>query len=360
MGLHELQLRDFRLFEELRIEPDPTAVTVFLSANGTGKTSVLEAVATLATANSFRTTAASDLIRNSAPLAEVHGVLYQRERRVQIDLTLTRNARNTTKKMLVNGVRPASRADLGAVLPLTVFTPEGIDVVRGGPEHRRNFVTTLMTDVEHATGEVVERHARVLAQRNALLRSFEGRAPVSHHREEFEVWTNDFAEVSDELVTWRVKILESLGPLANALYRELAQQPEHLVLSYERSWRGPLRDALAANERDDLFRGFTTIGPHRDDVRVTLDGRDVRRQASQGEQRSVALALRLGGHQLVQQWRGVDPLLLLDDVFSELDPSRSDRLLQLLPAGQTLVTTASPLPHAMNPAVVVDLSRQHV
>ncbi|MDE3008044.1 MAG: DNA replication and repair protein RecF [Acidobacteriota bacterium] len=359
MGLHELQLRDFRLFEELRIEPDPTAVTVFLSANGTGKTSVLEAVATLATANSFRTTTASDLIRNTAPLAEVHGVLFQRERRVQIDLTLTRNARNTTKKMLVNGVRPSSRADLGAVLPLTVFTPEGIDIVRAGPEHRRSFLTTLMTDVEHATGEVIERHARVLAQRNALLRTLEGRAPLGHQQEELGVWTSEFSEISEELISWRMKVLEGLAPLADALYRELSQHPARLELTYEPSWRGDLSDALAASERDDLHRGFTTVGPHRDDVRVTLDGRDVRRQASQGEQRSAALALRLGGHHLVQQWRGVDPLLLLDDVFSELDPLRSDRLLQLLPAGQTLVTTASPLPHTMNPAVIIDLTRRY-
>jgi DNA replication and repair protein RecF len=107
---------------------------------------------------------------------------------------------------------------------------------------------------------------------------------------------------------------------------------------------------------DDRFRGYTTIGPQRDDILLTLNGRDARRQASQGEQRSLALALRLGGHELVQRTRGVDPLLLLDDVFSELDPQRSDRLLRLLPVGQTLVTTASPLPLAMSPAAVIDLT----
>jgi DNA replication and repair protein RecF len=97
--------------------------------------------------------------------------------------------------------------------------------------------------------------------------------------------------------------------------------------------------------------------PQRDDIALALDGRDTRRQASQGEQRTLALALRLAGHELVQQLRGVDPLLLLDDVFSELDPQRSDRLLHLLPSGQTLVTTASPLPEGMSPAAVIDLTR---
>lgn len=356
MGLHELRLREFRLFDELIIQPDPSAVTVFLSANGTGKTSVLEAVAALATANSFRTSSASDLIRNGATVAEVHGVLTQRERRVQIDLTLTRNSRNTTKQMLLNGQRPSSRADLGMVLPLTVFTPEGIDVARAGPEHRRNFLTTLLTDVEHAAGEVVERHARVMTQRNALLRSYEGRLPPLNQRDDLDLWTSEFASVSNELLSWRMKTLEGLAPFAAAIYQELATDASVLELDYERSWDGELSDALLANVNDDVYRGYTTVGPHRDDVRLTLDGRDVRRQASQGEQRSVVLALRLGGHQLVQQWRGVDPLLLLDDVFSELDPWRSDRLLRLLPAGQALVTTASPLPLAMSPAAVIDLT----
>jgi len=133
VGLHELRLRNFRLFEELTFQPDTEAITVLLSPNGTGKTTVLEAVYTLATATSFRTGAASDLIRTGESASEVHGVLYQRERRVQVDLTLTRGTRNTTKRMLVNGQRPKSRADVADVLPLTIFTPEGVDIVRQGP-----------------------------------------------------------------------------------------------------------------------------------------------------------------------------------------------------------------------------------
>ena len=111
MGLHELRLVNFRIFEELSFRPDTAAITVLLSPNGTGKTTVLEAVYALATASSFRTGAASDLIRSGESASEVHGVLYQRERRVQVDLTLTRGVRNTTKRMLVNGQRPRSRAD---------------------------------------------------------------------------------------------------------------------------------------------------------------------------------------------------------------------------------------------------------
>ena len=357
MGLHELTLRSFRLFHELSFEPDPEAVTVLLSPNGTGKTSVLEAVHALATASSFRTSAASDMIRTGERTAEVHGVIFQRARRVQVDLTLTRGVRNTTKRMLVNGQRPRSRAELAEALPLTVFTPEGVDVVRGGPEHRRTYLTTLLTDVEPTSGEVVERFHRVLSQRNALLRGLEGARPSSSQHSELDQWTSDFVAASEQLLERREALIEKLAPLVRRYYQALADDESDVGVRYERSWEDSLRVALERVFHDDRVRGYTTVGPLRDDLELSLEGRDARRQASQGEQRSLALALRLGGHELVRQERGVDPLLLLDDVFSELDPVRSDRLLGLLPAGQTLVSTASPLPSGLHPAVVIDLTR---
>jgi DNA replication and repair protein RecF len=232
VGLHELTLRNFRLFREFSVEPDPDAVTVFLSPNGTGKTSVLEAVHALATASSFRTSAASDMIRNNETTAEVHGVIFQRERRVQVDLTLTRGIRNTTKKMLVNGQRPGSRAEISEVLPLTVFTPEGVDIVRGGPEHRRNFLTTLLTDVDPLTGDVVERFARVLSQRNALLRSLEGSHPSSTQQRELDQWTSDFCVASDQLLVQREGLVDALSPLVGASYHELAKNSVDVGVRY--------------------------------------------------------------------------------------------------------------------------------
>jgi DNA replication and repair protein RecF len=355
VGLQSLALRDFRLFENFRLEPDPTAVTVLMSANGTGKTSVLEAVYALATAASFRTTTAADMIRNQQSVAEVHGLITVGERRVQVDLTLTRGVRNVTKRMLVNGQHPRSRAELAESLPVTVFTPEGVDMVRHGPEGRRSFLTTLLTDVDLRTGELVERFERVLRQRNALLRSRLGEPMGASQRAELDVWTADFVAVSHELLLARRRLVSQLAELVAVHYRSLAGAPETVDVRYETSWHGDLAEALAGANEADRFRGYTTVGPHRDDVALVLGGRDARRQASQGEQRSLALALRLAGHELVRRERGVDPLLLLDDVFSELDPLRAERLLHLLPRGQTLVTTASPLPRSMEPAVVIEL-----
>ena len=356
MGLHELTIRNFRSFGEYILRPDPDAVTVLLSPNGTGKTSVLEAVYALATASSFRTSVAGDMITTGTDIAEAHGVIHSKDRRIQIDLTLRRGARATTKAMLVNGQRPTSRAVLSEVLPLTVFTPEGVDMVRQGPDHRRTFLTDLLSDVTPGAGDLVERFARVLHQRNAWLRAHQGGYVNAAQRGELDVWDQEFCVAAEVLVDARQRLVDDLNPLVSRIYRDLSNDDHTVSLRYEASWTGELTDALRRAWPDDIHRGHSTVGPQRDDVAVSLNDRDARRQASQGEQRSLALALRLAGHELVTTRRDAVPLLLLDDVFSELDPHRSDRLLRLLPKGQTLVTTASPLPDAMTPAVIVDVT----
>lgn len=356
MGLHEITLRNFRLFHDVTFTPDPESITVFLSPNGTGKTSVLEAVHTLATASSFRTTTASDMILMGTSVAEVHGVITQQARRVAIDLTLTRGVRKTTKRMLVNGQRPTSRAEVAEVIPLTVFTPEGVDVVRNGAEHRRNFLNLLMTDVWVQTADLLENFNRALSQRNAVLRSWNGSPPSFAQLNELEPWDQEFCRWSAQLVRARERLIEALSPRVGDTYADIAHQQIPVAMSYERSWGDDLAGELRAALRHDVARGYTTQGPHRDDLRLELAQRDARRQSSQGEQRSLALALRLAGHHLVHSVRGVEPLLLLDDVFSELDPTRSERLLHILPRGQALVTTATPLPHQMKPASIIDVA----
>ena len=270
MGVHELTLRNFRLFSEFVFVPDPHAVTVLISPNGTGKTSVLEAIYALATAASFRTSVASDMIRIHEPIADIHGVLFHFERRVQVDLTLTRGARGTTKRMLVNGQRPGSRAELSEVLPLTVFTPEGVDLVRGGPEHRRQFLTTLLTDVDPSAADSVERFHRVLAQRNALLRSLDATRSSPGEEGELELWSHELAEAGELLVMRREALLSQLTPLVAQFYEQLARGEDRVELTYEKSWTGPLAGALNGALRDDRYRGYTSVGPHRDDVRVLL------------------------------------------------------------------------------------------
>ena len=309
MGLHELRLVNFRIFPNSPFTPTPRR-----SPSCCRPTAPVRRPSSRPSTPSRRrrhfapARRATSSARGRAP-ARCTGCSIERERRVQVDLTLTRGVRNTTKRMLVNGQRPRSRADVAEALPLTIFTPEGVDVVRQGPEHRREFLTNLLTDVDLTTGDVIERFTRILSQRNALLRHLQGERPTSIQQGELDVWTSDFCKVSEELVTLRRALLDEVAPLVSNYYHELAEDDSTVGVSYEQSWSGDLERALRDVFDDDRFRGHTTIGPQRDDIALTLDGRDTRRQASQGEQRSLALAIRLAGHELVQRRRGVDPLL---------------------------------------------------
>ncbi len=176
-----------------------------------------------------------------------------------------------------------------------------------------------------------------------------------------DVW-DDRLDVSGTAVrTAREALLGDLRPLVEKAYRRLIvgseTQDADVSLAYRGSWEGSLLEALGESRLTDLRRGSTSLGPHHDELEIDLGGRDARQQASQGEQRCLALALRLGVHELVTSRRGVAPLLLLDDVFSELDPLRSRALVGAVPSGQTLLTTASPVPMDLAVSKVVDVTR---
>ena len=164
-----------------------------------------------------------------------------------------------------------------------------------------------------------------------------------------DVWDQRLADAGKVLVAARERLVADLGPLVASAYGHLAGAGEQVVMDqrYVRSWEGDLLDALAARRTDDLRRGVNTVGPHRDDLLLQIEGREARTHASQGEQRCLALALRLGVHELIRSRTALVPTLLLDDVFSELDPARSRALVAELPAGQAILTTAAPLPEGI-------------
>ena len=356
MGLVSLTLRHFRLFDDVTVAPDQGAVTVFLSPNGTGKTSILEAIHYLGTGRSFRTSSAGDVIANGHQLAEIHGIFDHEGRRITVDFTISRGERSVTKRMLINGQRPLNQAAAADVVPLSIFTPDGVDMIRRGPETRRDFVSDHVVAIHPDVGDVADRYERVVRQRNVILRSGRENGPTSSLRRDLEPWNIQFIELALAYSEHRRRFITDLIELAQEAYRGLTDSRDVLTLGYEQSWSGDLSAALRDVDREEWARGTSVLGPHRDDFFVEINGRDARRQASQGEQRSAALALRLAAHHLHEQVRRQRPLLLLDDVFSELDPLRCNRLLTLLPVGQTLLTTASPLPSGMQPASILDIS----
>ena len=247
--------------------------------------------------------------------------------------------------------------DLLGAIRVSVFSPDDLVLVKGGPGERRRYLDDLLVSCHPRWDALRADVDRILRQRATLLKQAGGRL-TTEIALTLDVWDDKLATAGTALADGRVELVADLAPQVAQAYRDLVAGPSSVALSYAAPWRvdagGPgLAATLAAARTDDVRRGVSTVGPHRDDLVVTLDGMPARTHASQGEQRSLTLALRLGGHGVVAAAAEDDPILLLDDVFSELDPARSAALLAHLPAGQAMLTTAGPLPEGVVPAATV-------
>jgi DNA replication and repair protein RecF len=275
------------------------------------------------------------------------------ERRLTVELELSR--RHLPSRAQVNR-QSASRAVLAETFPCTVFSPDDLTIIQGAPAARRRFLDDALVLVERDGATMLDDVERALRQRRALLRQAAGRwSPEIEWS--LDVWDARLSRSGEALAKARSRLVDELMPLVVRAYRALARGNEmrEVLLRYEPSWSGGYAEALVRARKEDLRRAATTVGPHRDDLVIELNGRDARFEASQGEQRCLALSLRLAVHQLLTDRRGHPPVLLLDDVFSELDPARTEALVHELPAGQCLMTTALPIPAAMDVAAVVDV-----
>jgi DNA replication and repair protein RecF len=353
--LAHLWLTDFRGHESSEVEVGP-GITVFAGGNAQGKTTVLEAVGWLARMSSFRGAPDSALVRVGCERAIVRAEIVPANRGpdVRPDLIEAEIAAAGRNRVLLNR-KPLPRArDLLGSLRVTVFAPDDLRLVKAGPAERRTELDDLLVALSPRYDAVQADYERVLKHRNAWLRTW-SRAddPAT-----LDVWDEQLVRAGAELVRGRLKLLERLAAPLGKAYGDVAGAPADVAGAYEAAWTGDelldetrlddvaplLAEAVSRSRSADLERRLTLVGPHRDDWRLSIDGLDARRFASQGEQRSLALAVRLAGHVVISDVVGQPPVLLLDDVFSELDETRAANLVSHLPIAQALVTTAGALP----------------
>jgi DNA replication and repair protein RecF len=345
-----LELVNFRNYAcaSFDFQPGTTAV---IGLNGQGKTNLAEAMAYLATLDSFRGAPVDALIRVGADSAILRAtVMHDDGRQVLVELELSRTGRN---RVMVNRQKLARPRDLLGVMRVTVFSPDDLAVVKDGPGERRRFLDDVLVALALKYDAMRLELDRIVKQRNMLLKQLGGR--LSDEGElTLDVWDSKMAEVGDLLGHARAVLVARLTPLVGEAYTRLADQPTSIELRYEPAWRQlGLASALAEARSDDVRRGVSTVGPHRDAVEFFIDGLPARTHGSQGEQRTLALALRLAAHRLVTDKAGSAPVLVLDDVLSELDPGRCEALLRHLPRGQVVITTAGVLPEAARPDAIV-------
>jgi DNA replication and repair protein RecF len=347
--VRRLWLTDFRSYDQAEVHFD-AGLTAVVGANGQGKSNLLEAVGYLATLGSFRGAPNDALIRVGATRAVVRAEAVREGRELLLEAEIVANGRNRTQL----NKQPLRRArDLLGALRVTVFSPDDLILVKGAPGDRRRLLDDVLVSLHPRYDQLCGDVDKVLRQRGALLKQAGGRLGPETELT-LDVFDAKLAEAGEALASARANLVTKLEPILGDAYDRVARAAADVHATYVSPWREQgLLAALVAARKDDLRRGITTVGPHRDEVDLAIGGMAARTHASQGEQRSLALALRLAAHQIVTDLTDSSPVLLLDDVFSELDPERSDALLRSLPEGQTILSTAGALPPGIVPTTML-------
>ncbi len=326
-------------------------ITAVLGRNGQGKTNLAEALAYLATLTSFRGAPPDALVRVGADNGVIRATIREDDgREVLIEAELSRVGRN---RVQINRQKLGRTRDLLGVMRVSVFAPDDLIIVKGGPAERRRFLDDALVALKTSYDAMRLELDRIVRQRNSLLKQAGGRMS-----EEIgitlDVWDARLADVGEQLGYARATLVARCQPMVSEAYEQLAGEAVPVELVYEPEWRRiGLAKALGESRQLDIRRGVSTVGPQRDELTISLNGLPARSHASQGEQRTLALAMRLATHRLVAERTGSTPVLVLDDVLSELDPERATALLANLPLGQVVITSASPLPAAAHPERII-------
>ena len=363
MWIRTIRLADFRSYEQVEVDLEP-GVTTFVGANGQGKTNLIEAIAYASILSSHRVATDAPLVRLGAERAVIGIEAVKDDRSVLVELEINPGKANRARINRAAATRPK---DVVGIVRSVIFAPEDLAIVKGDPSDRRRFIDDLLVQRSPRMLGVKADYDRILKQRNALLKSASvaRRTSVAEVDRTLEIWDDQLCSVGADLVTARLALIGELQPHVVAAYALIASDAEgwtEASVSYASSLGGEvllvpdrdqverqLRDGLERRRKDELDRGVTLVGPHRDDLLFSLGEAPAKGYASHGESWSIALAARLASLEVLRS-EGDDPVLILDDVFAELDAARRRRLTERVAATmQVLITAAVPedVPHEL-------------
>lgn len=351
MWVKRLEVRDFRSYEAAELDFTPGAV-VLVGPNGQGKTNLVEAIAYCSALDSHRVHGDTALVRTGAPSAVVRTTAVTAGRETTVELMLNPGRSN---RVQINGQAVARNRDVVGTIRCAVFAPEHLRLVKGDPADRRRFLDSVMVQVAPRYLSVRSDFDRALKQRNAALRSLVS-APSREAEGVLAAWDERYVPIAVELTWGRTNAVRQLAAVVAESYRQISPQDDAVAVAYESSaapgesaseWDSreelseSVAQALRDHRRDELRRGVTLVGPHRDDLALLLNGQPARTFASHGEAWSLALALQLASFQVLHRIADDPPILILDDVFAELDEQRRERLLDAVTAAEQIIVTAA-------------------
>lgn len=351
----DIRLQSFRSYDDESFEFSG-GVNIIVGPNASGKTNLLEAILLLARGSSYRVKD-SELVQFQKPWARLDG--HDEHENVRV-LKLECPAENVCRKSYEIDGQVFQRLSPQKMLPVVVFEPNHLLLLSGSPDLRRSYLDDLLEQISPGFSAYRRHYRRVLAQRNALLKK-----GFQAAQSQMFVWNLRLSELAGKIVAERTKLIASINGLAEETYDELAHAHAKVQLRYESNcpleqYESKLLRRLEQNLERDCFLGYTTAGPHRDDMQAFLNGHEAQDTASRGETRTIILTLKIIELQLLAKARGQTPILLLDDVFSELDGARRQALTNFLQPYQTFITTTDAdivVQHFMDSCQVIPLGR---
>jgi DNA replication and repair protein RecF len=329
-----IRLQHFRSYTDTPFEFEP-GVNVIMGPNASGKTNLLEALYLIAQGSTYKPVKATELVQHGQDWARVDAQLHDGQIR-----TLKIRPQNTSAKEMVIDEKVVKRIQVSQMLPAVLFEPSQLYLLTSSPDMRRSFLDTILVQTAPGFQKLQRDFMRTLKQRNALLKS----PDAARARQQVFAWNVRLSELAGQYVAERVRLIDYINTTFAKLYNHIAHGTNQVALRYVSSlpvelYASTLLKRLETSFDTDYARGFTTIGPQRDDVLIMIDGNELRETASRGEVRTTLLALKIQEAQLLEEKTGNKPIFLLDDVFSELDGARRHALTDFLQSHQTFITT---------------------
>ncbi|MBO4937524.1 MAG: DNA replication/repair protein RecF [Oscillospiraceae bacterium] len=348
MNLTELRLRDFRNYEDLQVSFEP-GVNLIVGNNAQGKTNLLEAISYLGSGKSFRAQKTSEMIRFQADFADIEGKIFSQERDQTIRWVLFGGSR--PRQLWRNGARKKTAGEIAGVLPTVLFCPEDLMVLKAGAAARRRLGDSAMSQLRPNYDAALTEYHRILDQKSHILKDHFEYPGVLEILPEYNM---RLCQVGALLISYRARFYDSLGKAAAKYHEQFSGGAEEFSLHYKTvsTVKDPfapvaqltqdLLDHLDAHYRAELESGQCLTGPHKDDFDVSLSGINLKSYGSQGQTRTAAISLKLAQRELMGREWGEEPVLLLDDVLSELDQGRQDFVLNQIVSGQVFITCCEP------------------
>lgn len=332
MIIKSIELQNFRNYEDLNISFDE-GTNIFYGDNAQGKTNILEAAYLSGTTKSHKCSKDKEMIRFGEQEAHIRTVVVKKEKEYQIDMHLKNNR---SKGIAINKVPIKKASELFGILNMVFFSPEDLNIIKNGPAERRRFLDSELCQLDKIYLSDLTTYNKILNQRNKLLKDMVYRPDL---KDTLPVWDMQLVETGRKIIRRRKQFVDELNEIVHDIHYRISGEKEDLILQYEPSIEDIFfEDELSRVKERDMRQCMTSVGPHRDDLLFSIGEVDIRKFGSQGQQRTSALSLKLSEIELVKRSIHDTPVLLLDDVLSELDSNRQNYLLNSIHDTQTLIT----------------------